>query len=173
MDRSRKPVLTQFVRQLTLVLYVFLCSTGQAAGQQRPVEYVPVSNLVVSGVALGDGVQILRSKIGDPDSIVVMENEFEATEYFAYCYGASRFTVENHKVEGFHLKDPVFRLNSLGVAVGDSILVLVERFPLAVQHQTIRNGNAIIRVRIGTSDSYLLFICRKQRITEIRIWNDL
>lgn len=136
---------------------------------------IAYEKVTVSGIRMGDSAVRMTSRFGKPDTIMVEVNEFEGTEYFVYVYGNSRFFIADNKVTGFHLIDASYTFEgSKPIKVGDPDTLVRTLFRNSSNsHFPGEDNEVIVKVRIGSSDSFILFASKAGRIIEIKTWDDL
>lgn len=161
------------VLYLTLSLCLNFSNICDSTGQVQLLDTISPRDLCVSGVLIGSAKNDLLNEFGKPDSVISHTDEFEGTVFQEYIYLRSSFYMVNNNFRAFDLRDSVFQLDYGEIAVGDPVEVIEKKFPKSYNEREVGKSETTIRVRIGKSDSYVLFTCCNERITRIMSWDDL
>lgn len=158
--------------RIIAVILFFLSWTGTSA-QAPPLSAVDYKKLSVNGVRLGSEKEVLLEEYGQPDTVLRAANEFEGTDYDIFVYGKSHFFISADKFNGFSIRDADFALDEFNICVGDDRQKLKMLFPVSFDRGFENENSTAVKVRIGATDSYVLFHCFGEKITEISTWDDL
>lgn len=129
---------------------------------------LPLNKVSVSGVTLGRKSGQLVKKFGKPDSIVQVNPEMDIDPYRKYHYGKSFFAVTGNSIDGFEINDNRFILDQGKIRIGENISKVKETFGTTL----FFNGNQA-KVRIGSSDDYLLFVFWKDKVYSFSIYKEM
>lgn len=154
---------------------LFLClylSNTYYSNAQGVLDIISQDDLCVSSVLIGTEKSKLLSRYGKPDSVVINVNEFEGTEFEEFIYYESSFYFQDDIFISFNLRDDNFQFDYGQIKVGNSIEEIEQVFPNSYNRKEIEETKTTIRVRIGETDSYLLFICSNGKIKRIMTWDD-
>lgn len=154
-----------------LVVFAILsCLEITAQTSDSVIDYKDIS---VNGVFLGSEKATFLEKFGRPDTTLRKTNEFQETPYYQYVYGESVFFVSNGRLDGFQILDSIYRLDNIDIKTGDPVSKLKTRFPAAFERQYRDKNMVVVKVRIGQTDSYILFHCDDKVIRGFSTWDDL
>lgn len=158
---------------LALSLCLNLSNIYDSIGQVELLDTISQRDVCVSGVLIGSKKNELLNNFGNPDSVISHTDEFEGTAFQEYIYLKSSFYIVSNNFTSFDMRDNAFQFDYGKIKVGDQIEVIEKIFHKSYSKREVGKFETTIRVKIGKSDSYVLFICCNQIITRIMSWDDL
>ncbi|MCG8321565.1 MAG: hypothetical protein MI921_18825 [Cytophagales bacterium] len=159
-----------------LYLCLFLClnlrGSHYSFGQVEPDVLSP-EKLGISGLSIDTEKNTFLSMLGQPDSIISHIDEFEGTTFYEYVYLNSSFYISNGVFTSFDIRDNSFQFDYGEIEVGDRAENLEPIFPKSYANRERSTTKSTVRVKIGETEAYILFICCHSIITRIMIWEDI
>lgn len=159
-----------------LYLSLFLClnlrDSHYSFGQVE-LDVLPPEKLGISGLSVGTEKNTFLSRLGQPDSITSHIDEFEGTEFYEYAYINSSFYISNGIFTSFDIRDNSFQFDYGKIEVGDRAESLEPIFPNSYANRERSTTKSTVRVKVGETEAYVLFICCDSIITRIMIWEDI
>jgi hypothetical protein len=125
-----------------------------------------VNAISVSGVKLGGKVGELTKRLGKPTRIEHISPEMDVDPYDNYYYDKSFFEITKNVITGFEINDNKFQLDQGKIKVGDTI----DKVKKAFNQLMIKDNQA--KIRINTSDDYLLFVFADGKVYSFSIYNE-
>ena len=160
------------VLQKKSLIFLILLNNSLVFGQDVRLSSIALEEVCVNNVKLGESKTLSLNELGSPDSTSTGINEFERTFYENYHYGNSIVIFENEIFVGFDLSDQKLDFDKGRIEVGSKIDVLRKNFKISYESRYSNESNEIIKIQIGDSDSYLLFVTKNNIVVRIMTWDD-
>jgi len=128
----------------------------------------------ISNIKLGDNSKELY-KIGQADSIILKTSDFDIPDLKRYYVKKSYFEIDTDKtIYGFDIVDSSYIINPFNIKVGDKLPVVINKLHSYINPKDEWGGlsDNKLRIRIGSSDDYLIFTFNKGILDEYETWSD-
>ena len=162
------------VKSVKAILSFLLFIVNSNVIAQSEIDNIPVKQVSISGVSIGSDVTSILKKFGKPDSITLSFNEMHDIWEKRYEYENSFFIASDNHFKGFKILDSTFYFDFGKIKITDDEKKLKQLFPNSYKNRYLNSSNnELVKVRIGNSDDYCIFILQEKKIIEIHTWEDL
>lgn len=134
---------------------------------------ISLGKISISGVPLLSNEYLIFKSFGKPDSTKNENGDLDEGQTIYKYYKKSYFQVRNKKIEGFYIENRNFIFDHLHLKIGDSTDLLKNKFPNSFKNRIVKDLGYILKIRVGNTDSYILFNLKNEKVVSFETWDDL